>query len=295
MNLKNLVLFSFLWTMIPGCGLPAEGENVTTEGQAAPEKEVKVKFTTTMGDIVVKLYNDTPKHKENMIKLVNEGYYDGTLFHRVINEFMIQGGDPDSKNAQPGQMLGNGGPDYTIDAEFVPAHFHKKGALCAARQGDQVNPEKKSSGSQFYIVTGKVYSNEELNNMEMQMNQQAENQLIGEFLRKEENVDYMNKLQYCQQVGQDPAQRPAMQDSINKIIAEIRPLALKGYTPIKFTEEERKIYTTVGGTPFLDHNYTVYGEVVEGMEVAEKIQMVSCDQNNRPLEDVKIIKAEIVK
>lgn len=287
MNLKNIILFSFLWTLFTGCGLPSEEEN--------KDKPVKIKFTTTMGDIVVQLYDDTPKHKENMIKLVKEGYYDGTLFHRVIKEFMIQGGDPDSKNAQPGQMLGNGGPEYTIDAEFNPAHFHKKGALCAARQGDQVNPEKKSSGSQFYIVTGKVYTESELNNMEMQMNQQAENQLIGEYLRKPESADYVAKLQNFQQIGQDPAQRPAMQDSIDAIIAIIKPIALKDYTPVKFTEEQRKAYTTVGGTPFLDNNYTVFGEVIEGQEIADEIEKVPGDQMNRPTEDVKIIKAEIIK
>lgn len=295
MNLKNTILFSILWTMFTSCGLPSDSENNTTDGAPEVKKEVKIKFTTSMGDIVVKLYEDTPKHKENIIKLVNEGYYDGTLFHRVINDFMIQGGDPDSKEAKPGQMLGNGGPDYTIEAEFVPSHFHKKGALCAARQGDQVNPEKRSSGSQFYIVTGKVYTSQELDNMELQMNQRSENQLIGEFLRMPENASYMQSIQYCQQTAQDPNQRAAMQDSINKIVEVIKPLAFKDYTPFKFTNEQREIYTSVGGTPFLDENYTVYGEVVEGIEVAEKIQLVACDQANRPNEDVKIIKAEVVK
>ena len=134
----------------------------------------KIKIETPKGDIIVRLYDDTPKHRDNMLKLVEEGFYNGTLFHRVIKDFMVQGGDPDSKNAPKGKQLGAGGPDYTIEAEFTPTHFHKRGALAAARLGDEVNPNKESSGSQFYIVLGEKYNQGQLKQMEKQMKQNQE-------------------------------------------------------------------------------------------------------------------------
>jgi len=197
-------------------------------------KETRVLIKTTKGDITVKLYDETPYHRDNFIKLVNEKYYDGVLFHRVIDGFMIQGGDPESKTAKQGQMLGNGGPDYTLAAELTPKFYHKKGALAAARTGDQGNPTRRSSGSQFYIVTGKVYTNEELNKIE------------------------------------------------------------NAYKT-KFTEEQRKDYTTIGGAPFLDGQYTVFGEVEKGIDVAVSISRVPRDKNDRPIEDVKIISMQIIK
>lgn len=196
-----------------------------TIAPAADQREVIVKISTSYGDMLVKLYNETPKHRDNFIKLVKEGYYNGQLFHRVIADFMIQGGDPDSRNAKPGAALGTGGPGYTIPAEFRPELFHKKGALAAARQGDQVNPTKASSGSQFYIVDGKPVPESELNSI-------------------------------AQQMG------------------------------IVFTPEQISVYTTVGGTPFLDQNYTVFGEVISGMDVIDKIAAVQTDQRNRPLKDI---------
>ncbi|MBN2892950.1 MAG: peptidylprolyl isomerase [Bacteroidales bacterium] len=198
------------------------------------QKDTKVLIKTTMGDMTAILYAGTPYHTENFIKLVNEHYYDGLLFHRVINEFMIQGGDPNSKDAPAGKALGNGGPDYTIPAEITPKYFHKKGALSAARTGDQMNPTRRSSGSQFYVVTGKVYTNEELDMFEKKM-----------------------------------------------------------FT--KFTDEQREAYTTIGGTPFLDAQYTVFGEVIEGIEVAVEISKVAKDSNDRPKEDVKIISITIIE
>ena len=160
------------------------------------QKETLVLIETGMGDIKVKLYNDTPKHRDNFIKLVKEGAYDGTLFHRVIKDFMIQGGDPDSKNAPAGKQLGAGDVGYTVPAEFVyPKHFHKKGVLAAARQGDQVNPKKESSGCQFYIVTGKVYSESEMLGMEQQMNKNkltaAFNKLVQQHMKEITRTDCM--------------------------------------------------------------------------------------------------------
>ena len=202
-------------------------EKKDTEMPLENQKEVIVKISTSYGDMLVKLYNETPKHRDYFIKLTKEGFYNDLLFHRVMNDFMIQGGDPDSRNAKAGAALGSGGPGYTVPAEFRPNLFHKKGALAAARQPDQVNPTKASSGSQFYIVDGKPTSEGELNS-------------IG------------------QQMG------------------------------ITFSPEQIKTYTTIGGTPFLDQNYTVFGEVISGMEVIDKIAVVQTDERDRPKKDIKM-------
>lgn len=191
------------------------------------EKVSYVKIETTYGDIVVKLYNKTPKHRDNFLKLVKEGFYDDLLFHRVIKDFMIQGGDPNSRDAKPGQMLGDGTLGYTIPAEFNPELFHKKGALAAARQGDQVNPRKESSSCQFYIVQGNVWDAARLRMVEQRMGK-------------------------------------------------------------SFTKEQAEAYATIGGTPFLDGEYTVFGEVVEGLEVIDKIASVTCGPMDRPVSDVKM-------
>ena len=191
------------------------------------DKVYYVKIETAYGDIVVKLYNETPKHRDNFLKLVKEGTYDGVLFHGVIQNFMIQGGDPNSRNAKKGEMLGNGELGYTLPAEFVPSLYHKKGALAAARQADQVNPEKRSSSCQFYIVQGEKWDAEKLKRVETSMGK-------------------------------------------------------------SFTKEQAEVYATLGGTPFLDGDYTVFGEVVEGLEVVDKIAAVACGPMNRPLEDVKM-------
>jgi peptidyl-prolyl cis-trans isomerase B (cyclophilin B) len=197
----------------------------------------KVIIKTTKGDIRVRLYDETPKHRDNFIKLAKEGYFDGTLFHRVIKDFMIQGGDPDSKDAPKGKRLGTGGPDYTIPAEFVyPQYFHKRGALSAARLGDEVNPERESSGSQFYIVWGKTFTREE----------------------------------------------------IDKIAAHVERTT--GYV---MPEELKKYYMHHGGTPHLDGAYTVFGEIVKGIEVVNAIQQVATDRNDRPLEDIKILSVKV--
>lgn len=196
----------------------------------------KVVMETTAGTMEFILYNETPKHRDNFIKLAQEQYFDSLLFHRVIKDFMIQGGDPDSKYAEAGARLGEGGPEYRIDAEFVPTLMHKRGALAAAREGDGVNPMKKSSASQFYIVWGKVYTGEEIESMSQRMKEVG----MGEL-----------------------------------------------------TAEQKELYTTVGGTPFLDGQYTVFGEMTKGLEVVDKIQNVSTDMYDRPNEDVRIISIKI--
>lgn len=199
--------------------------SVSANSQNGPsQKPVKFVIHTDFGDMTGVLYNETPKHRDNFKKLVEQGYFNDLLFHRVISGFMIQGGDPDSKNAPAGKRLGMGGPGYTVDAEINPALIHKKGALSAARLPDQINPKKASSGSQFYIVQGK-------------------------------------------------RQGPAM--PANK-------------ANLTYTEEQKKVYQTVGGTPFLDGEYTVFGEITEGLDVIDKIAAVQKDANDRPLQDVKM-------
>ncbi|MGQ9846627.1 MAG: peptidylprolyl isomerase [Bacteroidales bacterium] len=242
-----------------------------------------VVIKTKYGIIKIKLYNETPKHRDNFIKLVKEHYYDSLLFHRVINQFMIQGGDPDSKHAKPGQILGNGGPGYTIPAEFVPTLYHKRGALAAARQSDQVNPTKASSGSQFYIVQGKIFTNEELDYLEQQINTNKKFQLIGQMMNKPEYAWMKTKL--------DSMMKSGNPNAVNDFIKETNDIAEKELDKVgrtKFTPEQRKLYTTVGGAPHLDGAYTVFGEVIEGMNVVDSIASVSRDKNDRPIEDIRM-------
>ena len=237
----------------------------------------KIKIETQKGDIVVRLYDETPKHRDNMLKLIGEGYYDGTLFHRVIKDFMIQGGDPESKGAPAGKHLGAGGPDYTIEAEIKPDLFHKRGALCAARLGDEVNPNKESSGSQFYIVWGDVYKTAQLKQMEKQMKQ---NQEITTF---NDLVTYHKDKIMEMRRNRDRAGLQELQDSLQKEAKEICK-----QQPVGFTEEQMNAYTTVGGTPFLDNQYTVFGEVEEGLDVVEKIQNCETLRGDRPKEDISM-------
>ena len=239
----------------------------------------RLKIKTTEGDIIIRLYDETPKHRDNFLKLAKEGYFNGTLFHRVIKDFMIQGGDPDSKNAPKGKMLGTGGPDYTIPAEFVyPQYFHKRGALSAARTGDEVNPEKESSGSQFYIVWGKTLKPAELKQMEHQMAMQQEQQVFNQ-LTKEHHEEIMNLRRNRDRVG--------LQELQDKLIEQTK-ITYKQQGKPSFTEEQIEVYTNVGGTPFLDNQYTVFGEVEEGLDIVERIQNCDTDRNDRPTEDVKI-------
>ena len=249
-------------------------------------KEPKFKIETSLGNIVVKLYDETPKHRDNFIKLVEEGIYEGTLFHRVIKEFMIQAGDPQSKNAPKGKSLGSGDVGYTLPAEFVyPKYFHKKGALAAARQGDNVNPKKESSGCQFYIVTGKVFSDSTLLGMEHQINQSRLTNAFNALAQK-----HMKQI-YKMRKENDESGLMALQ---NTLIEQAKAEVAKN-PEFHFTPEQIKAYTTIGGTPHLDGEYTVFGEVVEGMDVIDKIQKVKTDRSDRPEDDVKILKIVAVE
>jgi peptidyl-prolyl cis-trans isomerase B (cyclophilin B) len=223
--MKNIFIILTLFLSISAFG---QGSTIATE-----KKSTMIELQTTLGTIKIELFDNTPGHRDNFMKLVNEGLYDGLLFHRVIPNFMVQGGDPDSKDAPAGKMLGMGGPGYTIPAEFMNENVHIKGMLAAARQGDQVNPQKASSGSQFYIVQGQPVNDAFLNQVEQMRN-------------------------------------------------------------FKYTEEQRNAYKELGGTPHLDRDYTVFGKITEGMDVLDKISKVNCDRANRPLEDVKIIKAIVL-
>ena len=247
------------------------------------EKETKLKIETSAGDITVKLYNETPKHRDNFIKLVKEGVYDSTLFHRVIKQFMIQAGDPDSKNASDTAMLGSGDVGYTIPAEFNPKFFHKKGVLAAARQGDDVNPEKASSGCQFYIVTGRKFTEPQLLGMENKINEQREEALFDSLARQ-----HMKEIYKMRKAG-DNAGLLELQDTLE---AQARELADKE-EKFRFTPEQIKAYSTVGGAPHLDGSYTVFGEVTEGMEVVENIEIAKTNRADRPIENIRILKASI--
>jgi cyclophilin family peptidyl-prolyl cis-trans isomerase len=252
-------------------------------------QQVKVRIKTTEGDIIVKLYDDTPIHRDNFIKLVKKHYYDSLLFHRVIKGFMIQTGDPFSKNAKPGSRLGLGGPGYTLPAEIRAQHFHKRGALAAARQSDDVNPERRSSGSQFYIVQGRKYTPEQLDKLEKRLKAIYRNDLTMKFLTDKSNKAYRDTL--------DALAKAKKTDEIIKFRTRVYKLALKKYgkKDFAFTPEQRKIYTTVGGAPHLDGQYTVFGEVIKGMDVVDKIAGAKTDIYNRPLKDIRILKVEIVK
>ena len=249
-------------------------------------QERMVLIETEYGNIKIKLYNETPLHRDNFLKLTEKHFYDSLLFHRVINTFMIQGGDPDSKNAPLQKMLGDGDVGYTVPAEFNQKLFHKRGVLAAARNGDEVNPEQASSGCQFYITQGKVFTDSLLNLIEKRItNMKAYNTVV----RNKDNKNLFDK--YIQ------FQKQANMDSLKTVKAKIDFLTQieTAKTPLyKFSDEQRKAYTTVGGTPHLDGSYTVFGEVLEGMDVVDKIASAPRDRTDRPLTDIRM-KISIIK
>lgn len=238
-----------------------------------------VTIKTQYGNMVAILYDETPKHKANFIKLAKEHFYDSLLFHRVMREFMIQGGDPQSKKSPSGQPLGNGGPGYTIEAEINPKFFHEKGALAAARLGDQVNPTKASSGSQFYIVHGKV-----MKESEIKIDPQKFQSVMQQFFQKPENKHYYDSLGKIYQSRDGQA--------YERYLMSLKPIAEQqlGVSMDKNVSPELvKAYTTMGGAVHLDGQYTVFGKVIQGLEVIDKIAAVTTDRANRPTEDVRMM------
>lgn len=233
-----------------------------------------VKITTEYGDIVLKLYNETPKHRDNFINLTESKFYDDQIFHRVIENFVIQGGDPSTKTALPDTLYGEKDSGYLIDAEFNDSLIHKKGALGMAREGDDINPDKKSSGSQFYIVKGKLFTNDQLNELEKKKNSQLKSKLykdllIEKFAKQKAQSNKIDTLTVSLEAG-----------------LEIDSLWNK-YPKFKFSDKQRSVYTKIGGIPHLDGNYTVFGEVIEGFDIVDKISSLNTDKNDRPLKDTK--------
>ena len=277
---KVLVLLTLIATCMTACN-SRQQKNSNME----KSNETQVLLETTLGNITVKLYNETPKHRDNFIKLAKEGVYDSTLFHRVIKNFMIQAGDPESKHASYTAMLGNGDVGYTIPAEFNTKFFHKKGVLAAARTGDEVNPERASSGCQFYIVTGRKFSEAQMINMENQMNEARLENVFNTLARQ-----HMKEIYKMRKAG-DNEGLLELQDSLE---AQAREIVSKE-PALKFTPEQIKAYTTVGGAPHLDGAYTIFGEVTDGMDVVEKIEGAKTNRADRPVTDIRILKATVLE
>lgn len=241
MKVLRNVFAAVVVAVLASCGSHKGANSEAPAAEPVDTIQHEVLIETTMGNIRIALYKDTPQHRDNFLRLVREHVYDSLLFHRVIPNFMVQGGDPQSRYAAPGDRLGNGDMGYTVPAEiFVPQHYHRRGVVAAARQGDEVNPQRRSSASQFYIVTGRTFNEDELGTIEYEVYQQTRGK-------------------------------------------------------VSFTEDMRNVYQTDGGTPFLDGQYTVFGEVIEGMDVVDSIQHVERNADDRPLVDVRIVRATVVK
>jgi cyclophilin family peptidyl-prolyl cis-trans isomerase len=248
-------------------------------------KETIVRFETTYGDITVKLYSETIKHHDNFVKLVNKGFYNGVLFHRVISGFMIQAGDPGSKTVKAAASLGSGDVGYTIPAEFIyPKYYHKRGALSAAREGDNNNPLKASSGCQFYIVEGKLFSDNGLDSIEINNKQKMEDNLFQAIVKsKQVEINKYN-------AERNQSRLVALRDSIMEVVK----VQIEKNTSYKFTAQQRSDYKTIGGTPHLDGAYTVFGEVTEGLDIVTKISNAKTGPHDRPLIDIRVIKAKVL-
>ena len=280
-NLKLFLSVACLALLMAACG---EGKSTssTNEQPTVEGNDYLVTIKTDMGEMKAILYDETPKHKENFIKLVEDGFYDSLLFHRVMDGFMIQGGDPDSKTATLEQPLGTGGPGYTIEAEFVKELIHEKGALSAARQPDAVNPQKASSGSQFFIVQGQVYPREQLEGG----NQGKVIQAFRTLMQTQPNHELAQE--YQQVLSQNPGDNAAIQAKVDATLDR-----LSEATGMTFTMPEDRVekYSTVGGTPFLDDDYTVFGKVISGLEVIDEIAKVPTrnpQREDRPFENIRM-------
>lgn len=238
-----------------------------------------VVISAKYGDIEIKLYDDTPLHKENFLKLIKEGFYKDLLFHRVIDKFMIQGGDPSSRGAASNAMLGSGDLDYTIPAEFNSKYFHKKGALAAARLGDQMNPTKSSSASQFYIVTGDVVTEKNLKNLEKQKIERKKQTIYNEL-----QTLHKATIKELYANGDKTSLAELRSNLIEEAEDEVKAIGGE----LLYTDDQKYIYSTLGGVPFLDGEYTVFGEVINGLDIAEKIQKAATNSQDRPLEDIRM-------
>jgi cyclophilin family peptidyl-prolyl cis-trans isomerase len=269
MNIKITRLITLLLiTIITACNTPGAGDNSI------------ILIKTSAGDIKIKLYDETPLHRDNFIKLVNSGYYDGIQFHRVIKEFMIQAGDPLTR--PDSESLPDSLKNYTIPAEFNTSLYHKKGALAAARQGNEINPYMRSSGTQFYIVHGKKYTDDELTNAEIRINSQIKQ---GKF-----NILIREAADSLKSTGS------AYTDAEVQEIASGKMFRYLTSTPdFKFTPEQRISYTTIGGTPRLDGTYTVFGEVTEGLDIVDKIASEKTDPSDKPLNNITILKTKVLR
>ena len=275
MKIRIIAVLALFLALAMSC---TDSKSGSEEGPKLEGNDFLVTIKTDLGEMKAVLYDQTPKHKENFLKLANEGFFDSLIFHRVINNFMIQGGDPGSRDAAPSQPLGSGGPGYTVPAEFVADLFHKKGALSAARQGDQVNPEKASSGSQFYIVHGQVTPKDQL---------AYDQQKIGEALQKCRTEMPDNEfVKELEEIGETQGQQAFVEKVFDSIetIEELTGMELSS----TMSEEKVEAYSTVGGTPFLDDNYTVFGQVISGIDVIDRIATVQTAPGDRPIEDVRM-------
>ncbi len=267
-TIKRLFILPIL-LLVVSCKSPSSNENT------------QILIKTTMGDIKLKLYDNTPIHRDNFIKLINSGFYDGIAFHRVIKNFMIQTGDPATKPAS-GTILPDSLNTYTIPAEFIPQNFHKKGALAAAREGNDINPLMRSSGTQFYIVQGVRYTDDELDLAEKRINSNIKQALFTRLIKETADSAKLS--------GKD------LSDAEIQDLASIKMFNYLTSNPdYKIPEDHRQVYKTIGGVPRLDGTYTVFGEVVEGLDVVDRIASVQTDSNDKPLADVRILKIKIIK
>lgn len=296
---KNYLILTFLICLAGFYGCKS-GKTVASSGNSGSEPsklsasalkaiiekyptENLVIISTPYGEMIARLFNETPLHRDNFLNLTEKKFYDSLLFHRVINNFMIQGGDPDSKTAKTDKVLGDGDLSYTVPAEFKPELFHKKGMLCAARNGDDVNPEKASSACQFYIVQGKVFTDETLKKVEYRINRPILRELTKVFLEKTGNEQI--------KVDYERYTKDGKKDSLELLKKKIDELILPDYektTHYTFSEAQKTAYKTIGGTPHLDGTYTVYGEVIYGLGVIDKIANASTNSNDRPIPDVRM-------
>ncbi|MBQ2508056.1 MAG: peptidylprolyl isomerase [Bacteroidaceae bacterium] len=280
--MKKITTMLILLLVICAC----KAEKKMTPFSTLSDDDTVVLIETSSGEIKVKLYNDTPKHRDNFIKNVKNHMYDGIIFHRVVKNFMIQTGDPSARDVPQGAPAGGGDVSWTVPAEIVyPKYFHKYGALAAARENDDVNPEKESSGCQFYIVTGTKWTEAKLMSKENELNDVRQKEYFNQLVKECQNeVAELRK-------KKDTAKLLELQDSLERKSEEM----LQTNPAMKITPEQIKIYSTIGGMPHLDNNYTVFGEVIEGMDIVEAISNVRTDRRNRPVDDITINKITIIQ